>query len=158
METVLILGGNKLKRLGIIMSMLFVVSLLALGASAQDQSPGNTSMLYSMMGGGGGGMTGGGRGGMMGGGWLDRPSSSYDRYGNMPGRYGQYRNNPESNGQYRQSDREEIDILKQKIVEKRRELSRLYQSKNADEDVMNEKIDDLNSLEQRLDDKLSGRR
>jgi hypothetical protein len=158
METLLISGGNKMKRLGIIMSMLFVVSLLALGASAQDQSPGGTSMLYSMMGGGGGGMTGGGRGGMMGGGWLDRPSSSYDRYGNMQGRYGQYRNNPESNGQYRQSDREEIDILKQKIIEKRRELSRLYQSQNTDADVMNEKIEELNRLEQRLDDKLSSRR
>ena len=140
------------------MSMLFVVSLLALGASAQDQIPDDTPKLYSMMGGGGGGM-GGGRGGMMGGGgWLDRPNNSYDRYGNMPGPSGQYGNNPESYGQYRQSGREEIDILKQKIIEKRRELSRLYQSQNADADVMNKKIDDLNRLEQRLDDKLSGRR
>jgi len=147
-----------MKRLGIIMSMVFVVSLLALGASAQDQSTDDTPMLYSMMGGGGDGM-GGGRGGMMGGGgWFNRPNNNYDRYGNMPGPSGQYGNNPESYGQYRQSDREEIDILKQKIIEKREELSRLYHSQNADEDVMNDKIDELNRLEQQLDDKLSSRR
>ena len=133
------------------MSMVFVVSLLALGASAQDQSTDDTPMLYSMMGGGRGGMMGGG-------GWFNRPNNNYDRYGNMPGPSGQYGNNPESYGQYRQSDREEIDILKQRIIEKRKELSRLYQSQNADADVMNEKIDELNRLEQQLDDKLSSRR
>jgi hypothetical protein len=51
MKKLLKSGGNKMKRLGIIMSMLFVVSLLAVGASAQDQSPDDTPMLYSMMGG-----------------------------------------------------------------------------------------------------------
>jgi hypothetical protein len=104
-------------------------------------------------------MTGGDRGGMMGGGgWFNGSNNSYDRYGNMPGSSGQYGNNPESYRQHRQSDREEIDILKRKIIEKRRELSRLHQFQNADANGMNEKIDELNRLEQQLDDKLSCRR
>ena len=146
MKNLAMLGDNKMKRLKIMMSTIFLVVFLAFGASVNAKSQGDTSFgLYSMMGGGSGGMMGGG-GGMS------------DRYGNMPGTPRQYGNDPVPYGQHSQAYREEIDILKRKIIEKRKELSSLYQSDGADKDMINDKIGELNRLEQQLDDKLSDRR
>lgn len=143
-----------MKRLEIMVSTLFLVVFLFFGASVHANSQVDTSFgLYSMMGGGSGGMMGGNSGGMMGGG-----GGMSDKYENMPGTPKQYGNDPDSYRQNSQAYRQEVDILKRKIIEKRKELSRLYQSDGADKDVINDKIGELNRLEQRLDDKLSDRR
>lgn len=51
--------------------------------------------------------------------------------------------------------REEIQRLHEKIQQKRRELSSLYQSGTANQEEINKKIDELDNLERDLDNNIS---
>ncbi len=53
------------------------------------------------------------------------------------------------------SDREEIETLRRKIDQKRKELATLYRSDDADKTQIDNKIDELSSLERSLDEKIS---
>ena len=53
------------------------------------------------------------------------------------------------------SDREEIETLRRKIDQKRKELAILYRSDDADKTQIDNKIDELSSLERSLDEKIS---
>lgn len=53
------------------------------------------------------------------------------------------------------SDREEIETLRRKIDQKRKELTTLYRSDDADKTQIDNKIDELSSLERSLDEKIS---
>ncbi len=112
---------------------IFLASILAvviIGAVGYADGPGGGTggVAFAMMG-GQGGMTGG-QGGMMGG----------KGYGH---------GNPDLT--------EETAFLRKQIREKRAELSALYRSDNADKTLIDQKIDELNLLERRLDKKMSVR-
>jgi Spy/CpxP family protein refolding chaperone len=53
------------------------------------------------------------------------------------------------------SDREGIETLRRKIDQKRKELATLYRSDDADKTQIDNKIDELSSLERSLDEKIS---
>ncbi len=53
------------------------------------------------------------------------------------------------------SGREEIETLRRKIDQKRKELTTLYRSDDADKTLIDNKIDELSSLERSLDKKIS---
>jgi hypothetical protein len=69
-----------------------------------------------------------------------------------PDHYNRY-NRPEEPDSY---ERRETEMLRQKIREKREELSRLYRSPKGDADQINKKIDELSRLEAELDQKTRG--
>ena len=101
----------------------------------------------AMMGGGGmggGGMMGG-NGGFNGFGWLQPNWQNPERDNEQHS----YRNN-------QSVQREEIQRLHERIEQKRRELSSLYRSGNANEDEIKRKTDELNNLERSLDNKILG--
>jgi len=113
---------------------IFLASILAFlttGAAGYIHSSGDGSggVAFAMMGGGQGGMMGG-IGGMMGG-------------------RGYSNGNPDVT--------EETALLRKQIREKRAELSTLYRSDEADKTLIDKKIDELNRLEHRLDEKMSTR-
>ncbi len=53
------------------------------------------------------------------------------------------------------SGREEIETLRRKIDQKRKELTTLYRSDDADKTQIDNKIDELSNLERSLDEKIS---
>jgi len=125
-----------------------ILTVLIIGGVGYVQAPGGgTGGQAFAMGGGQGGMMGG-QGGMIGG------------QGGMMGGYlrdlwNGYRMSPKEYNHDNQDLTEESSSLRKQIREKRAELSALYRSDNADKTLIEKKIDELNRLERRLDEKMS---
>ena len=118
-----------------------ILTVLIIGSVGYVQSPkGGAGGVAFAMGGGQGGM-GGGQGGMMGGYLRDL--------------WNGYRMSPKEYDHDNQDLTEESSSLRKQIREKRAELSALYRSDNADKTLIEKKIDELNRLERRLDEKMS---
>ena len=98
-------------------------------------------------GGPGGGMGGGH--GMMGGGHMMDYGRGYETP--YQGQYNRYNRSVEPNPY----GPRETKRLRQKIREKRQELSKLYDSEKPDKDLIDKKIDELSKLEAELDHRLS---
>lgn len=158
----------------IILSVVIVIAL-AIGITAYAHGPGGGTRGGYGMGGNGYGMMGGagmmGAGGMMGGyGAGQGMMSGYgagqgmmDWYGrsdrNQYGRdtWDRDRRSPRDYRQARPNSRSEIESLQNQIQEKRKELSSLFRSDNADKALMEKKIEELEDLERYLDQKISSR-
>ena len=54
-----------------------------------------------------------------------------------------------------QTDYNETESLRMQIREKRRELAEMYRSDNTDKELLEQKIEELNRLESKLDKKMS---
>ncbi|MBW2064473.1 MAG: hypothetical protein JRJ03_06010 [Deltaproteobacteria bacterium] len=129
---------------------------LSIPSSAQEPVRGPTwgapgsalNNTYEMMGGHGGGMSGGHGGGMMEGGmsgygeWIAKFLDSFsDRF---------KKSDPQRD--------QEVERLKREIRQKRQELSSLFHSDNPDRKTIDQKIAELNRLEDELDKKLNSSR
>lgn len=106
------------------------------------------------MGGGMGGGIGGGMGGGMGGGHDMMGGQGQGMMG-----YGSNFSNPRGaqtrpNPSY-QNRQEETEILREEIRAKRQELSNLYRAEKPNKEMINQKIDELDKLEAKLDEKRS---
>ncbi|MFQ5484653.1 MAG: hypothetical protein ACE5DO_04880 [Desulfobacterales bacterium] len=118
-----------------------ILTILIIGSVGYVQTPGGgTGGLAFAMGGGQGGMMGG-QGGMMGGYLRDL--------------WNGYRMSPKEYDHDNQDLTEESSRLRKQIRDKRAELSALYRSDHADKTLIEKKIDELNRLERRLDEKMS---
>jgi Spy/CpxP family protein refolding chaperone len=141
--------GHKMKT-NYFMITLSLAAILAFGTIAFAHGPGGGTQggyggrIYGMMGGGGGMMSGSGG--------MNRGLN------NWPDMLEQYRKVQPPSGQRYQSSMEEVEALKRKIREKRQELSSLYRSGRADKEQIDRRVDELNDLEDKLDEKLYGRR
>ncbi|NQT70161.1 MAG: hypothetical protein HQ552_11335, partial [Desulfobacteraceae bacterium] len=142
----------------IILSAVIVIAL-AIGITAYAHGPGGDSRggfgmggnEYAMMG-GGGMMSGYGAGqGMMD--WYGR--SDRNQYGRDTRDRDRW--SPRTYGQDRPNSRTAIESLRNQIQEKRRELSSLFRSDNADKTLMERKVEELDNLERYLDQKISSR-
>jgi hypothetical protein len=103
--------------------------------------------IYLTMGGHGSGMGGGNDGGMMGNG-----SGMMDNTNWMRKLWNSFSGSPmDSNRNEYNQNFEEREKLQQQIREKRRELSSLFNSKNPDRELMDQKINALNRLEFEFD-------
>ena len=128
--------------------VLTIAAILGIGAYAFADRDG-----YGMSGGSGGENFMGnysyvmmGRHGMMGGGSMG--NFGHDAWnGSRP--------NMRNFNQKDLSDREEIETLRRKIDQKRKELAILYRSDYADKTQIDDKIYELSSLERSLDEKIS---
>ena len=110
------------------------------GLSGALQNLGSLPFMGGMMGGGGYGMMGGGgHGGMMGSG-----QGSFSPRGTQP----------QSSPSY-QYEQRQTEKLREEIREKRQELSRLYRSEKPDKELMDQKMAELNRLEDELDYEMS---
>lgn len=121
-----------------------VFLMIITGSIVYAHGPGGGSGSGNFMGNNSYGMMGGH--GMMGGGSM--------------GNFGQdawngSRPNMRNFNQKNLSDREEIETLRRKIDQKRKELTTLYRSDDADKTQIDNKIDELSSLERSLDEKIS---
>jgi Spy/CpxP family protein refolding chaperone len=54
-----------------------------------------------------------------------------------------------------QADYDETEALRMQIREKRRELAEMYRSGNTDKELLEQKIEELNRLESKLDNTIS---
>jgi hypothetical protein len=139
---------RKFYLLSVFIFTLFI--MIIMGSIVYAHGPSAGSRGGNFMGNGGYGMMGShgmmGGNGMMGGG-------SIDRYGRDNW------NGPEQNiKDYNDrvlSSRGEIEKLRNQINAKRKELATLYRSKNADNTIIDKKIDELSNLERYLDEKIS---
>lgn len=130
-----------------------IIIALAVGITAYAHGPAGGFQSDYSMGGRGYAMMGGH--GMMGGygsghGMMDGYGYNEDGYD----RDSWYRNRQNSRG-YRQNNtnyRERAESLINEIEEKRKELSSLLRSNNADKALIDKKIEDLNRLERNLDE------
>jgi hypothetical protein len=99
---------------------------------------------------------GGGMGGGMGGGhgMMGEQGQGMMGYGsNFSNPWGaQTRPNPSY-----QNHQEETQMLREEIRAKRRELSDLYRAEKPNKEMIDQKIEELSSLEGKLDQELSGR-
>ncbi len=96
---------------------------------------------------------------MMGnGGMMNGSGGMNDGYRGMPGNYGQSGNQQPAYGRRDRTYDTEIESLKRQIQTKRNNLARLFRSGKPDKDLVDQKINELNDLEQKLDDKLAGSR
>ena len=108
-----------------------VVATFAIGVVAYAQGPGGGSGGGSMMG-GGHGMTGYSKG----------ISYLWELLSKML-------------DISKQNDYNQTETLREQIREKRGELASLYRSENADKKLIDQKIDELNRLESKLDKKMA---
>jgi len=96
---------------------------------------------------------------MMGnGGMMNGSGGMNDGYRGMPGNYGRSGNQQPAYGRRDRTYDTEIESLKRQIQTKRNNLARLFRSGKPDKDLVDQKINELNDLEQKLDDKLAGSR
>ena len=96
---------------------------------------------------------------MMGnGGMMNGSGGMNDGYRGMPGNYGRSGNQQPAYGRRDRTYDTEIESLKRQIQTKRNNLARLFRSGKPDKDLVDQKIYELNDLEQKLDDKLAGSR
>ena len=96
---------------------------------------------------------------MMGnGGMMHGSGGMNDGYRGMPGNYGRSGNQQPAYGRRDRTYDTEIESLKRRIQTKRNNLSRLFRSGKPNKDLVDRKINELNDLEQKLDDKLAGSR
>ena len=96
---------------------------------------------------------------MMGnGGMMHGSGGMNDGYRDMPGNYGRSGNQQPAYGRRDRIYDAEIESLKRQIQTKRNNLARLFRSGKPDKDLVDQKINELNDLEQKLDDKLAGSR
>ena len=96
---------------------------------------------------------------MMGnGGMMNGSGGMNDGYRGMPGNYGRSGNQQPAYGRRDRVYDTEIESLKRQIQTKRNNLARLFRSGKPDKDLVDQKINELNDLEQKLDDKLAGKR
>ncbi len=109
-----------------------VVATFAIGVVAYAQGPGGGSGGGSMMGGSGHGMTGYSKG----------ISYLWELLSKML-------------DISKQNDYNQTETLREQIREKRGELASLYRSENADKKLIDQKIDELNRLESKLDKKMA---
>ena len=116
-----------------------VVATFAIGVVAYAQGPGGGS--------GGGSMMGGGRG-MMGG-------SGHGMTGYSKGISYLWELLSKMLDISKQNDYNQTETLREQIREKTRELASLYRSENADKKLIDQKIDELNRLESKLDKKMA---
>lgn len=117
-----------------------VVLAFSVGMVAYAHEPVGGSGGGSMMHGGRSGMMGGHGGGMMD--YGQGISKLWDALTNIFNR---------SN----QTDYNETESLRMQIREKRRELAEMYRSDNTDKELLEQKIEELNRLESKLDNKIS---
>lgn len=116
-----------------------VAATFAIGVVAYAQGPGGGSGGGSMMG-GGHGMTGGSGHGMTG--YSKGISYLWELLSKML-------------DISKQNDYNQTETLREQIREKTRELASLYRSENADKKLIDQKIDELNRLESKLDKKMA---
>ena len=96
---------------------------------------------------------------MMGnGGMMNGSGGMNDGYRGKPGNYGRSGNQQPAYGRRDRTYDTEIESLKRQIQTKRNNLARLFRSGKPDKDLVDQKINELNDLEQKLDDKLAGSR
>jgi Spy/CpxP family protein refolding chaperone len=120
--------------------VVIVVLAFSVGVVAYEHGPVGGSGGGSVMDGGRSGMMGGHGGGMM---------------GDGQGISKLWRALTDIFNRSNQTDYSETESLRMQIREKRRELAEMYRSDNTDKDLLEKKIEELNRLESKLDNKMS---